>query len=164
MAYEPTIWQDHVTEYENRYTEVQNEDGTVTHNPVEGEIIQQGTPLSATNFNHMEEGIVNATELGEETADKVQNLEWITIEKTLINSQDYPFNNSKQTVALPQSRNQLEYTVTAEVLSYSGGFPGDIEISDKLQNGFKVAFTGSAKSVTVKLYVKGGYIYDSGNN
>ena len=54
--YEPKLWQDHVTEFEDRYTESRNDDGTITHTPVEGEIIQQGTPQNATNFNHMEEG------------------------------------------------------------------------------------------------------------
>ena len=53
--YEPKLWQDHVTEFEDRYTESRNDDGTITHTPVEGEIIQQGTPQNATNFNHMEE-------------------------------------------------------------------------------------------------------------
>ena len=76
---------------------------------------------------------------------------------TLTNTQEYPFNNSVKTVSLPQGRNHVDYTVTAEVVEYSGGFPGEIIISAKLQNGFKVAFTGSAKSVTVKLYVKGGF-------
>jgi hypothetical protein len=56
-------WQDHVTQYEDRYTETNNGDGTITHKPVEGEIIQQGTPQSATNFNHLEDGVTNAGEL-----------------------------------------------------------------------------------------------------
>lgn len=38
----------------------------------------------------------------------------------------------------------------------SGGAVGDIEFTDKLLNGFKVAYTGSAKSVTMDLYVRGG--------
>ena len=53
---------EYVTEFEDRYTESRNDDGTITHTPVEGEIIQQGTPQNATNFNHMENGISNATE------------------------------------------------------------------------------------------------------
>ena len=56
-----------------------------------------------------------------------------------------------------KERNTVDYTVTAEVVEYSGGFPGEIVISAKLLNGFKIAHTGSAKSVTVKLYVKGGF-------
>lgn len=58
--YSPTKWQDLVTEYEDRYTVTRNADGTQTHTPYPGEIIQQGTPQSATNFNHMELGIQDA--------------------------------------------------------------------------------------------------------
>lgn len=162
--YQPTIWQDHVTQYENRYTESRNDDGTITHTPVEGEIIQQGTPQSATNFNHMEDGISNAGELAALMAiehihqqQATKDLAGETMTVTLTNTQEYPFNNSIKTVSLAQTRNHLDYTVTAEVVEYSGGFPGGIEVSAKLLNGFKVAFTGSAKSVTVKLYVKGGF-------
>lgn len=162
--YQPTIWQDHVTEFEDRYTESRNDDGTITHTPVEGEIIQQGTPQNATNFNHMEDGISNAGELAALMAaehihqqQSIKDLAGETMTVTLTNTQEYPFNNSVQTVSLAQTRNHLDYTVAAEVAEYSGGFPGEIEISAKLLNGFKVAFTGSAKSVTVKLYVKGGF-------
>ena len=143
--YEPKLWQDHVTQFENRYTESRNDDGTITHTPVEGEILQQGTPQNATNFNHMEDGISNAGELA------------ALLNVTPANSQEYPFNNSVKTVSLTQERNTVDYTVTAEVVEYSGGFPGEIVISAKLLNGFKIAHTGSAKSVTVKLYVKGGF-------
>ena len=162
--YSPTLWQDHVTEFENRYTESRNEDGTITHTPVEGEIIQQGTPQNATNFNHMEDGISNAGELAalmavsaihQQQSLKDQAGETMTV--TLTNSQEYPFNNSVKTVTLAQERNHADYTVAAEVVEYSGGFPGEILISAKLLNGFKVASTGSAKSVKVKLYVKGGF-------
>lgn len=76
---------------------------------------------------------------------------------TLKNTQSYPFNNSQQSVALATERNHMDYTVDAEIVDYTGGFPGDIVISDKLLNGFKMAHTGSAKSVTVKIYVKGGF-------
>ena len=65
MAYKQTDWKDHVTEYENRYRETENADGSVTHTKVEGEVIQQGTPMSATNFNHMEEGIGEAAEMAD---------------------------------------------------------------------------------------------------
>lgn len=75
---------------------------------------------------------------------------------TLTNTQVYPHNNSKKTVQLPVSRNNMDYTVECEVVSVTGGSVGDFEFSDKLLNGFKIAFTGSAKSVTVNCYVRGG--------
>jgi hypothetical protein len=65
MPYPQTDWKDHVTEYENRYTESTNPDGSITHTKVEGEVIQQGTPMSATNFNHQEDGIGEAAALAD---------------------------------------------------------------------------------------------------
>ena len=55
--YRQTRWEDRVTEYEDRYRETQNPDGTFTHTEVPGEIIQEGTPQNQTNFNNMENGI-----------------------------------------------------------------------------------------------------------
>ena len=160
--YEQKLWQDHVTEFEDRYTESRNDDGTITHTPVEGEIIQQGTPQNATNFNHMENGISNATETAALMAlstihhqQAIADLQGETATVTLKNTQQYPFNNSTQSVALKTERNHMDYTVETEIVDYTGGFPGDIVITDKLLNGFKMAHTGSAKSVTVKIYVKG---------
>ena len=49
------IWKDHVTQFSNRYKEVNNADGTITHEAVEGEVIQEGTPQNAENFNDLEQ-------------------------------------------------------------------------------------------------------------
>lgn len=57
MPYNRTPWKDHVAERPNTYVEVTNADGSVTHNPAPGEVVQQGTPQSATNFNNIENGI-----------------------------------------------------------------------------------------------------------
>lgn len=162
--YEATMWKDHVTEYEDRYIETKNDDGTINHIPVEGEIIQQGTPQNATNFNHIEEGVTNAGEVAAlmavmtmQQARSIKNMSGEVITTTLTNSQQYPFNNSVKAVALSVSRNHKDYTVETEVLEVVGGFAGDIKISEKLENGFKIASTGSAKSVKVKIFVKGGF-------
>jgi hypothetical protein len=162
--YEWTEWEDHVTQYEDRYRESQNADGSITHTPEEGEIIQEGVPQNADNFNHTEEGVVNAGELAALLSVEMihqrqitKDLQGDTMTVTLTNTQQYPFNNSQQTVALATPRNNLDYTVTYEIVSETGGFAGDVIISAKLVNGFKVEFTGSATSVTVKLYIKGGF-------
>ena len=134
--FEPKLWQDHVTEFENRYTESRNDDGTITHTPVEGEVIQQGTPQNATNFNHLETGTSNATELAALMAlmaihqqQATADLQGETMTVALTNSQSYPFNNSQKAVALKSERNHIDYTVEAEVTDYVGGFPGDIIIT-----------------------------------
>ena len=123
------------------------------------EVIQEGTPQSAGNFNNMEHGISDAhlaaalliIQSGL-TADQVATEEKTV---TLSNSQSYPFNNSTQTIALSTVRNFTDYTVEAEVLEHSGSV-GDVRIFDRMLNGFKVAYDGSAKSATIKLRIKGG--------
>lgn len=102
-----TMWQDHVTEYEDRYRETQNDDGSVTHTPVPGSVIQQGTPQNAANFNKMEDGIINATEMAALAMTAIiharqteEDLAGEVINVDLTNTQDYPFNNSVKTVPL----------------------------------------------------------------
>lgn len=171
--YKQTQWQDRVTEYEDRYKETENPDGTFTHTPVEGEIIQVGTPQNQTNFNNMENGIQDATVAG-------NILAWLNLQQqrkndahqeiveaeilgelqtvTLTNSLTPPFNttlDSPKTVALKTARKSLFYTVEAEVTAHDG-LVGEIIISDKALNGFKIAYTGSGKSVTLAVRIKGG--------
>ncbi len=66
--YNRTFWKDHVTEFDNRFREQNNADGTISHIPVEGEVIQQGTPQNAVNFNRIETGIFAAIEIAAELA------------------------------------------------------------------------------------------------
>ena len=123
------------------------------------EVIQEGTPQSAGNFNNMEGGISDAhlaaalliIQSGL-TDDQVATEEKTV---TLSNSQSYPFNNSTQTIALNRVRNFTDYTVEAEITDHDGNV-GDVRIFDRMLNGFKVAYDGSAKSATIKLRIKGG--------
>ena len=57
------IWKDHVTQFSNRYREVNNADGTITHEAVEGEVIQEGTPQNAQNFNDLEQRVFASGEV-----------------------------------------------------------------------------------------------------
>ncbi|MBO5628874.1 MAG: hypothetical protein J5965_07320 [Aeriscardovia sp.] len=74
---------------------------------------------------------------------------------TLTNTASYPFNNSLKTIALDNTHSTNNYIVDANVIS-ADGLPGEIVVFDKLINGFKVKYEGSAKSVTVKLNIAGG--------
>lgn len=161
--YNRTVWRDHVTQYTDRFRETQNADGTVTHTPVEGEVLQQGTPQNEVNFNNIEEGVLAGHEIGCETALAVLHHEatlkgLVGVSGTVIvtNTQTYPFNNSGKTVALSPARNTAEYGVDVEVLEETGGQAGHVIVYDKLVNGFKIRFTGSASAVTVKYVVQGG--------
>ena len=77
--------------------------------------------------------------------------------KTLTNTKRFPFNDSKSSVSLAKTQKNTKYVIIAEPSTVAGNI-GDINVSDRLTNGFKLAFTGSAKSVTVKYYVIGGFI------
>ena len=123
------------------------------------EVIQEGTPQSAGHFNNMEGGISDAHLAaalliiqGGLTAAQVE-VEEKTV--TLSNSQSFPFNSSTQTLALNTVRTFTDYTVEAEITDHDGNV-GDVKIFDRMLNGFKVAYDGSAKKATIKLRIKGG--------
>ena len=65
MPYPQTDWKDYVPQYPLRVRLVDNGDGTFNLVPEPGEIIQEGTPMSATNFNNMEKGIGAAAALAD---------------------------------------------------------------------------------------------------
>lgn len=124
-----------------------------------GELIQEGTDQSAGNFNNMENGISDnhtaATMLLIATGQIIaeQTVEEITVQLT--NTASYPFNNSQKTVSMATTRTTTAYTVETDVVAHDGEI-GHIFITDKLLNGFKVRYDGSAKSATVRLIIKGG--------
>lgn len=163
MAYQILVWKDHAVTPGNTYNVTENSDGTITLTPA-GRVVQQGTNMSAANFNNLETGVFAANVTAAEAMqllrllkEKTEAVEGIVLTATLTNSRNYPFNNSTKTIALGSAnqRNSKDYTVIVETEA-ADGFVGDIVITDKMLNGFKIAFTGSAKSVAVKCYVQGG--------
>lgn len=50
MNYNKTTWGERQVEFPNRFTKVENEDGTITLTPAFGNVIQGGTPLSVQNM------------------------------------------------------------------------------------------------------------------
>ena len=168
MAYPITEWLDEVDQYEDRFTESQNPDGTITHTKVRGTVQQQGTPLDAAHFNNMEFGISDAHAAAlllinahQQNKWRIEDLETATAQETgtkaLTNTGGFLFNNSKVTVPLTNTRDNLNYIVEVIEVTATGGPAGEIEITERQVNGFKMAFTGSAKSVSVKYAVIGGF-------
>lgn len=142
--YSKTIWQDHVVD--------QN-----------GQVIQQGTPLSARNMNNIENGIMEAYELNAVLLQQLLQHKRLLVDLdgevqtvTLTNTLSYPFNNSLKTVSLAKTRDTLNYRIFVEIQSVTGGFLGNIIIKDKALNGFKIGYDGSATSVVLKIWVIGG--------
>lgn len=127
-----------------------------------GDIMQEGTLHDEVNMNRMEGGILEshllATMLLQQGIQQKQILAYLEGEigqVTLNNTETFPFNNSIKTVAMAKQRDTLNYRITTEVMS-TDGTVGDIIITDKQLNGFKIAFTGSANTVTIKYYIQGG--------
>lgn len=171
--YSRTYWVDHALSETNKFT-IKQVSGDVHTIVPYGTVMQQGVPQDAKHFNNIEEAI-SAHELSlglhsnalmqhadeikknaalAEVVDKLHTVETGTV--TLTNSAKYPFNNSQKTVALAAQRNTPAYVVITEVKSFVGNV-GEIVVSDILANGFKIAFTGSATSVTVEYKILGGY-------
>ena len=70
VAYTPTEWKDHIVERPRTYTISPNDDGTITLHPVSGTVEQQGTPVSAKNLNHIEQGVAYTNALALLTASR----------------------------------------------------------------------------------------------
>lgn len=128
----------------------------------DGNIMQEGTLHDEVNMNRMEEGIYQANILAtmllqQDMQQKrtLADLEGEIGQVTLSNAEAFPFNNSITTVSMDKQRDTLNYRVTTEVLSADGEV-GDIIVSDKQLNGFKIEYTGSATSATIKYYIQGG--------
>ena len=74
---------------------------------------------------------------------------------SMTNTQKFPFNDSQKTVALVKTQKNTKYVVIVD--DVTAGNVGDIVVTDKQVNGFKIGFTGSASSVKVTYSVIGGY-------
>lgn len=162
-GYEPVEWQDHVTEFPGRREIEQVGENLVVLKRAEGRTIQQGTPRSASFFNHMELGILEAHLLGQllesRTLQMLRDIEGLTGEagEVIIGGNGkYPFNEGAITVPLKVQRANLDYRVELEVSEVEGGMAETVRAYDKQKNGFKIGFNGSAKSVQIKYWVTGG--------
>ena len=76
---------------------------------------------------------------------------------TLTNSLKFPFNDSESTVALVNTQPNTKYAVIADITSANGN-AGEVVVSGKQTNGFKLAYTGSASTAVVHYIVIGGII------
>lgn len=168
-VYSKTMWLDHVTDKPGLYVITDNKNGTWTITPA-GKVMQQGTPQDQAHFNNVENGVwdlyaafgmlLNTVrqqgwKLDEEVATIDNTWQIVSGTVALTNARTYPCNNSKKSVSLGKNMGSTNYLVMTEVVS-SNGCVGDVEVSEKLVNGFKLAYTGSAKSASIKYIAIGG--------
>lgn len=167
--YAKTVWLDHVTDKPGLYVINDNHDGTWTITPA-GKVMQQGTPQDQAHFNNIETGIWDiyaafgmmfntvrqqGWQLNETVATIDNSWQIVSGSVDLTNARTYPCNNSKKIVSLGKNMGSTSYLVMTELVK-SDGPVGDIEVSEKLVNGFKLAYNGSAKSATIKYIAIGG--------
>ena len=166
-----TLWQDHVLSETGKYRVTDTDISDVKYITPFGEVMQQGTMQDANHFNGIEDGL-DAHELAinlllnkvrldfwkfdEITEKLLKNAAVYTVTKEMTNSGIYPFNNSRITIPLPKACENVNYIISAEVISFNGNV-GEVDITDKLTNGFKAAYTGSAPFATVKFTIIGGW-------
>ena len=148
----------------------------------DGQVIQQGTLIDQAHLNNMENvvlwfgrrlGVLETSSNSHDTdiasiksTDTTQNSRLSAVESEIAaevkevtltaNSNPWPFCTKETAVALTTTRKNTNYDVDVAVKSYSGGRLGDITVSDKLVNGFKLTHDGSAKTVVVAVKVTGG--------
>lgn len=60
--YATTDWRMRRTTKANTFVKTENVDGSFSHLPVEGTILEEGTPINETNMDNIEEGIYNANQ------------------------------------------------------------------------------------------------------
>ena len=161
MNYARKNWVDEAVQYPDRYAMQSLSGGMVNLTPSPGTVDTVGTPQSAVNFNHLE-GVLDAQTALSLLAldlqlfkDTIGTTEIGTV--TLTNTKGLPFNNSRVTVALKKPRRSLDYGVEIIEATASDAKPiGDIIASARQLNGFALAYSGSAASVTVKYKITGG--------
>lgn len=156
--YQYTDWKDHATLPANCFKISDNGDGTVTITPA-GTVMQQGTPQDQKHFGNLEKGMLDAHTAALLLLNFARQNAWEVERgtKTLANSAKYPFNSSQASVALTLGRENGDYIVLTEVVATDGNV-GEVVVSDKLTNGFKLAFTGSATTATINYIVIGGLL------
>ena len=165
--YARTIWYDEAVQNPTSYL-IDGASHTIVTDF--GTVIQAGTPQDETHFNNMESGIFDAHSAALLMLNFMRQARWdlddltdlvdeaLEIESgsvTLTNSQKYPFNNSAKSVPLAHVRSSGNYRVVTEVTAFEGNV-GEVVVSAQLTNGFTLAFTGSASSVTISYKVIGG--------
>lgn len=156
--YQWTNWRDHVTKPANLFNIKQVSGTTHTITPA-GETMQQGTPQDQNHFNNNECGTLDAHIAAMLLFNYARQNAWVIEhgEITLRNTKQFPFNNSKKTISIGTVHETTDYIVLVDVVSNSGNV-GEVTVTDKLINGFKLAYTGSASEATIKYTVIGGYM------
>ncbi len=158
--YDLTNWQDRVVEFEDRYKEIKNEDGTITHEAVAGEVLQEGTPQSATNFNNIEKGVFEnrVIELLNAQMNSLASAENLENALNKVEGATVTSSSKTITVAFNKSKNNTNYEIVPTISNIVGLDKYYVAISSKQANGFIAVVYGTYTSIKVDFLVKGGIL------
>ena len=142
--------------YEEDYTPLEWEDHVVDD---QGNVVQQGTPVSQKKLNRMESGIQTA--LGPsgiliyQTLQFVQKLnqEFQKMKKQKIRQGEATLTQGNYKAVALEGYVQYDapnYQVFTEVVAGDPALVGQIKVYDKTSNGFKIEYTGSEDEATIK--------------
>ena len=118
---------------------------------------QDGQILTGQAMDDIDQALYDMDQAQETMNTQMQKLRVVeTGSTTMTNSPEFPFNNSRKTVALVTPQANSDYLVDVEVDEANGNV-GEVIVSSRMTNGFAIEFTGSATSVTVNYFVIGGF-------
>ena len=118
---------------------------------------QDGQILTGQAMDDIDQALYDMDQAQETMNTQMQKLRVVeTGSTTMTNSQEFPFNNSRKTVALVTAQANTDYLVDVEVEEANGNV-GEVIVSSRMTNGFAIEFTGSATSVSVNYFVIGGF-------
>ena len=118
---------------------------------------QDGQVLTGQAMDDIDQALLEHDEALTQLNQQMQKLRVVeTGTVTLTNSQEFPFNNSRKTVALVTAQANSDYLVDV-VVDEANGNVGEVIVSSRMTNGFAIEHTGSATSVTVNYFVIGGF-------
>jgi hypothetical protein len=125
----------------------------------DGNVVQQGTPVSQKKLNRMESGI--QTSLGPSVAVMMQTLQFVQklnqehekMKKQKIKQGEITITEGNYTAVSLDGFVQYDapgYQVMTEIVSGDPALIGNIRVYDKTSNGFKVEYSGSEDEATIK--------------
>lgn len=100
MPYIPTEWRDHIVD------------------PITGEVIQQGTSVSATKLNNMERGITEAHEASEASLSRTVSLMTDALDMRM----RYEFDGHARTYGLAENMYWITFRDTNDINIISGAY------------------------------------------
>ena len=149
QEYDPILWEDEILD--------QN-----------GNVIQEGTPMDEVNFNRMEAGIdlhntqqaVNMEAMRLARSNRIELDKWKNqrIQEgvvTITNSDTNKYFRTSDPYVLVALTGYTQidtpnYSILTEIVSGDPGLIGNVIVYDKASNGFKIAYTGTAPTATIR--------------